>query len=156
MPREHRYRTAIVWTGNLGEGTSGYRAYSRNHEIHAAGKTGILPGSADPAFRGDPARYNPEELFVSSLGACHMLWMLHLCADAGIAVLEYQDQPEGLLAEDDDGSGEILEVILRPRMRIADASRGADAKALHARAHSLCFLARSVRFSVLIQPVVEA
>jgi organic hydroperoxide reductase OsmC/OhrA len=30
-----------------------------------------LPGSSDPAFRGDASRYNPEELLVGSLASGH-------------------------------------------------------------------------------------
>jgi organic hydroperoxide reductase OsmC/OhrA len=72
MARSHRYETTVTWTGNTGTGTSGYRDYQRTHEISAAGKP-TLPGSSDPAFRGDPARWNPEELLVASLSQCHML-----------------------------------------------------------------------------------
>jgi hypothetical protein len=78
--REHRYTATVTWTGNLGDGTSAYKAYSRNHEITAASKTAIL-GSSDPHFRGDAARWNPEELLVASLSACHKLWFLHLVAE---------------------------------------------------------------------------
>ena len=79
MSRSHRYATTVTWTGNTGPGTSGYRDYQRTHEISADGKPTIL-GSADPAFRGDPARWNPEELLVASLSQCHMLTFLSLCA----------------------------------------------------------------------------
>ncbi|MGD0040721.1 MAG: OsmC family peroxiredoxin, partial [Isosphaeraceae bacterium] len=34
--RRHRYQVTNVWTGNLGSGTSAYRAYSRNHELSGA------------------------------------------------------------------------------------------------------------------------
>ena len=72
MHREHTYSVNVVWTGNTGKGTSDYRAYTRDHEINVQGKTPIQ-GSSDPKFRGDPARYNPEELLVSALSSCHML-----------------------------------------------------------------------------------
>jgi organic hydroperoxide reductase OsmC/OhrA len=159
MPREHQYRVTTTWTGNLGMGTSDYRAYSRNHEIAIPGKSVPLPGSADSAFRGDPTRYTPEELLVASLSACHMLWFLHLCADAGIVVTEYEDAASGTLAEHvvtdpDAGSGEFTRVTLRPRVMIVDPARIADATALHQRAHHLCYIARSVNFPVEYQPVV--
>jgi organic hydroperoxide reductase OsmC/OhrA len=154
--REHHYRVTTIWTGNLGTGTSDYRAYSRDHEIKIAGKRAPLPGSSDAAFRGDPARYTPEELLVASLSACHMLWFLHLCADAGIAVIEYEDAASGEMSENPAGSGEFTRVILRPRAVIIDSARIADAMALHARAHELCFIARSVNFPVEHEPVVVA
>jgi organic hydroperoxide reductase OsmC/OhrA len=156
LTREHRYRITTTWTGNLGTGTSDYRAYSRDHEITIASKTAPLPGSSDAAFRGDPARYTPEELLVASLSACHMLWFLHLCADAGIVVTEYEDAASGAMSENADGSGEFTRVVLRPRAVIADSARVADAMALHPRAHELCFIARSVNFPVEHEPVVVA
>ncbi len=68
----HHYRTQVLWTGNLGQGTASYRAYERSHEIVVEGKP-LIAGSSDPAFRGDKTKYNPEELFVASLSTCHML-----------------------------------------------------------------------------------
>jgi len=156
LTREHHYRITTTWTGNLGAGTSDYRAYSRNHEIKILGKSAPLPGSSDPAFRGDPARYTPEELLVASLSACHMLWFLHLCADAGIVVTEYEDVASGAMSEHADGSGEFTMVILRPRAVITDSARIADAMALHPRAHEWCFIARSVNFPVQHEAVVVA
>lgn len=153
--RRHSYRVTNVWTGNLGSGTSEYRAYSRNHDIFGAGKTGPIPGSSDPLFRGDPARYNPEELLVGALSACHMLWVLHLCADAGIVVTGYTDEALGEMGEHSDGSGEFTRVLLRPRMTLADPARADEAIAIHRRAHEVCALARSMNFRVEHDPVVE-
>jgi organic hydroperoxide reductase OsmC/OhrA len=155
MDRKHRYTITNRWTGNLGSGTSAYTAYNRDHELSAAGKSAPVAGSSDPVFRGDPARYNPEELLVGALSACHMLVMLHLCADAGVVVADYVDQAEGELDEHGD-SGEFIRVVLRPRMTITDASRIEDTIALHHRAHELCFIARSVNFPVDHEPVVVA
>jgi organic hydroperoxide reductase OsmC/OhrA len=151
---KHVYALGTRWTGNLGAGTAGYTAYSRNFELYAPSKAAPLPGSSDPHFRGDGGRYNPEELLVGALSSCHMLWMLHLCADAGIVVTEYSDEAAGDMAEHPDGSGEFVRVVLRPRMVITDASRIEHARRLHDRAHKLCFLARSVNFPVEHEPVV--
>jgi organic hydroperoxide reductase OsmC/OhrA len=156
MPHEHHYTVRSVWTGNKGSGTSNYKAYARDHEISADRKTAPILGSSDPAFRGDPSRYNPEELLVASLSTCHMLWFLHLCSDAAIVVTDYRDEAAGTMAEASDGGGRFMEVILRPRAAIADPARIAEATALHARAHELCFIARSVNFPVKLQPVVVA
>ena len=154
--REHQYRVTTTWTGNLGAGTSDYRAYSRNHEIKILGKRAPIPGSSDRAFRGDPARYTPEELLVASLSTCHMLWFLHLCADAAIVVIEYEDAATGTMAEHPDGSGEFTRVVLHPRVVITDPARIPDATSLHPRAHDLCFIARSVNFPVNHEPVIVA
>lgn len=149
----HEYAVRIVWTGDKGTGTSGYRAYTRDHEIAGIGKP-VIPGSSDPAFRGDPSRYNPEELMVASLSACHMLWYLHLCADAGIIVTAYTDSAEGVMREDADGGGHFESVTLHPVVTISvgDAALAAE---LHERAHKLCYIARSVNFPVHCEPVIQ-
>lgn len=154
MAHQHEYQVQVEWTGNTGEGTKDYRSYSRNHEIKANGKSAAIAGSSDPKFRGDGTRYNPEELFVSALSTCHMLWMLHLCADAGIKVSAYSDEASGMMIEHEDGSGEFIDVVLRPRMIIDDVSKMLDAMELHEKAHDLCFIARSVKCRVRHEPVV--
>jgi organic hydroperoxide reductase OsmC/OhrA len=156
MAREriHKYRVTNQWVGNRGDGTSSYNAYSRDHELRGEGKTAAIAGSSDAMFRGDGARYNPEELLVGAISACHMLWVLHLCADAGVVVTEYVDEAWGEMVEHADGSGEMTGVVLRPRMRIADNGRAAEVAAIHDRAHGVCCLARSVRFPVRHEPVM--
>jgi organic hydroperoxide reductase OsmC/OhrA len=152
----HHYQVTNRWTGNLGSGTSAYKAYSRSHELSGAAKMAPIPGSSDPAFRGDPTRYNPEELLVGALSACHMLWALHYCADAGIVVTAYTDDADGDVVERPDGSGEFTRVTLRPRMTITDANRAEEAAAIHERVHHVCALARSENFAVTCEPVVTA
>jgi organic hydroperoxide reductase OsmC/OhrA len=142
------------WLGNLGSGTSAYSAYGRDHELGAPGKASVVPGSADPEFRGDPTRYCPEELLVGALASCHMLWVLHLCSEAGIIVTEYSDDAMGEMVVHADGSGEFVIVILHPRMVITDPSRAIEAVALHDRAAALCFLARSMAFPVKHEPKI--
>lgn len=150
--RTHLYRLETRWTGNRGTGTSSYRAYGRDHVVTAPGKPTII-GSADPAFRGARERWNPEELLVASLSACHMLWYLHLCAEAGIRVTAYEDQPEGLMVEEADGGGRFLRTTLRPRVTLEDGDAH-EAERLHTAAHRLCFIARSVDFPVECEPSV--
>lgn len=151
MPREHRYQTTVTWTGNLGTGTSGYRAYSRDHDIAFDGKP-VIAGSSDPAFRGDPTRHNPEDLLVASLSTCHMLWYLHLCAAAGIVVTGYVDRAEGVMAESADGAGQFTQVVLKPAIALAPGADETRAAALHHEAHAKCFIARSVNFPVDCRP----
>lgn len=156
MGRIHTYAMTVRWTGNRGEGTSNYRAYGRDHEIAGGGKLTPIPGSSDRVFRGDPARYNPEELLVAALSGCHMLAYLHLCADAGIAVTAYSDEASGTMDENEDGSGRFTSVTLRPKVSIADPARASEARELHERAATLCFIARSVNFPVRHEPSVAS
>ena len=154
MNREHHYRITTTWSGNRGTGTSDYRAYTRDHEISADGKSAPVLGSSQATFRGDASRYNPEELLVGALSACHMLWFLHLSSNAGIVVTDYRDDAVGTMTEHTDGSGEFTRVILRPHVVITDPGRITEAAALHARAHHLCFIARSMNFPVEHEPVI--
>lgn len=152
---EHHYKLTVEWTGNTGAGTAGYRAYERRHEItSSAGAKPVIPGSSDPAFRGDRDRWNPEELLVASLSACHQLWYLHLCADAGIVVTAYVDRAEGIMAEEPDGSGRFTSVVLHPVVTVLPESDVERARALHDEAHALCYIARSVSFPVQHEAVV--
>jgi len=126
--KRHTYSVRLDWTGNQGTGTSAYRAYSRAHEISARGKA-IIAGSSDPVFRGDAARWNPAELLIAALSACHQLWYLHLCADAGIVIVEYSDDASGVEIEQVDGAGQFESVTLRPHAKLAPGSDESLARA---------------------------
>lgn len=151
--KTHRYTLNVEWTGNRGAGTRTIGGYGRDHRITAAGKPPI-EGSSDPSFRGDPARWNPEELLIASLSACHKLWYLGLCASAGIVVERYQDQPKGVMIEEAGGAGQFTSVTLHPAVTIAPGSDATLAEALHEQAHAMCFIARSVNFPVHHQATI--
>ena len=151
--REHRYAVSLTWNGNLGSGTSGYRDYSRDYEIGSDGKPAIS-GSADPAFQGDRTRWNPEELLVASLSACHKLWYLHLAAEAGIIVTAYGDRAEGVMEVGQNGTGRFKSVVLRPTVTLATGNDVELARTLHKPAHEKCFIANSVNFPVECEPEI--
>jgi organic hydroperoxide reductase OsmC/OhrA len=153
--KTHRYQTQVLWTGNLGQGTVNYRAYERSHEIVVEGKPLIL-GSSDPAFRGDKTKYNPEELLVSSISTCHMLWYLHLCAEGAVVVTHYIDRAVGTMLETEDGSGRFTEVVLKPIVTVTHSSDTKQAEQLHEQAHRFCFVANSMNFPVLCEPSIQA
>lgn len=155
MPeKSHEYQIQVTWTGNEGSGTSSYRGYSRAHVIQADGKAAI-EGSSDPSFRGDPTRWNPEELLLASLSACHKLWYLGLCAGAGIVVVAYEDYAQGTMVEENDGGGQFTSVVLRPKVILAPGSEINEARDLHKTAHEKCFIARSVNFLVSHVPEIS-
>jgi organic hydroperoxide reductase OsmC/OhrA len=156
MAVTHRYEMTVQWTGNTGSGTSSYRAYGRDHEIRGDGKP-VIPGSSDPVFRGNAARWSPEELLVAALSQCHMLWYLHLCSTGGVVVTDYTDTPAGTMTMDaTGGGGQFTEVVLRPAVTVADPSMADKALALHEEIGALCFIARSVNFPVRHEPTVRA
>ncbi|MBF6175594.1 OsmC family protein [Nocardia blacklockiae] len=141
----HSYEVEVVWSG----ATTGYRSYSRNHQVLAPGRE-PLPGSADPVVgRGDATHWNPELLLVASLSECHMLWYLHLCTEAGIVVTDYRDAAEGTMNDE-----RFVRVTLRPHVTITDPAHHDTARDLHAAAHKRCFIANSVNFPVDHEPTI--
>ena len=155
MPeRKHRYEVEVAWTGNTGEGTRTYRSYRRDHDILAEGRPPI-PGTSDPLFRGDKTRWNPEQLLIGALSACHQLWYLHLCSENGVVVSAYEDHASGIMLDDRTAGGRFVQAVLRPRVTVRPGGDEALALRLHAEAHARCFIANSLNFPVEIQPSVE-
>lgn len=147
----HHYEINVNWTGNLGTGTSGYRAYSRDHTVTAEGVPELL-GSADRTFHGDRTRWNPEQLLLTALAQCHMLSYLHVAAAHGVVVTKYEDSATGTLILNPDGSGQFEQATLHPKVYVAEPSMEELALTLHAEAASKCFIARSVNFPVHHEP----
>lgn len=132
-PATTKHRARVIWEGT--------KADLRAHRIELSSQSVL--GSSMPERGGDPERADPEEMFVASLAACHMLWFLHLAREARLRVAAYVDEAVGEL----DGE-RITRVELRPRVELdseVDATALAD---LHHRAHERCFLAASVNFPV--------
>lgn len=151
--KSHVYKSTVEWTGNKGSGTFDYRSYSRDHVISGVDKRSTILGSSDPSFRGDNLRYNPEELFVSSISSCHMLWFLHLCAVNDVIVLEYTDTASGEMIENTDGSGKFKQVSLHPQVTVAKDIMLTKINDLHKEAHKMCFIANSCNFQITVNPI---
>ena len=147
----HDYTSRIVWTGNTGTGTRRYRGYDRTWDIAVPGKA-VVPCSNDPLLGGDPSKMNPEDLLLSALSACHMLWYLHYAAEAGVVVTAYEDCPVGTGEIGPGGAGRFTAVELRPLITVVQGADLAIAQAIHHRIHEVCFIARSVAFPVTCVP----
>lgn len=147
MAHEHDFISKVVWTGDRGEGTRRYKGYDRTWSIETPGKP-VVHCSNDPMLGGDPGLHNPEDLLVSAVSACHMLWYLHLASNAGIVVHGYSDAPVGTGESEPDGTGRFVKLTLRPTITLAPGSDAAKADAIHAEIHRHCFIARSVNFPV--------
>ena len=147
MAKIHEFPTRIAWTGNRGTGTSAYKAYDRTWDMIADGKE-VVHCSNDPLLGGDPSKYNPEDMLIAALASCHMLWYLHLCSDAGVTVLAYEDNPVGVGESEPSGKGRFIEAVLHPKITITADSDAEKATAIHDEIHNYCFIARSVNFPV--------
>ena len=152
MDRDHAYAVRVVWQGNTGTGTSGYREYSRANDVTAADKLHAIAGSADRTFHGDRARWNPEELLLSALSQCHMLSYLHVAVQHGIVVTAYEDDAVGTMRQAGEG-GAFVEAVLRPVVTIS-AGNPEVALRIHHDASEVCFIASSVNFPVRHEPVI--
>jgi organic hydroperoxide reductase OsmC/OhrA len=151
VAREHRYTLTVEWTGDRGEGTASYRSYDRDCEVRAEHAAAIA-GSADPVFRGNPARWNPEQLLVAAAAQCHMLSYLHQAADNGVVVVGYVDHPTGVMSEDGAGGGKFTGITLHPLVTITDPDKVELAESLHAPASAACFIASSLAMPVHHEP----
>lgn len=147
MAKEHEYACRVEWTGNRGEGTATIRSYDRTWDISTPGREPIHC-STDPLLGGNPALPNPEDLLVSALSACHMLWYLHLATKAGIVVHSYVDDPSGVGELEPSGAGRFTRATLRPRIEVAAGADLERADAIHREIHKFCFIARSVNFPI--------
>ncbi|MBW4032235.1 MAG: OsmC family peroxiredoxin [Acidobacteria bacterium] len=155
MNLDHSFTVSVEWRGNLGTGTSSYKAFSRDHVVRVDGMHGKheIEGSAARAFHGDAERWNPEEQLIAALAQCHMLSYLHVATQSGVVVESYTDFATGTLHVQADGSGALVEVALHPVVTIS-AGDAATAQSLHAEAHRVCFIANSVNFPVRHEPQV--
>ena len=148
------YKATVEWRRQGAD--FDYKTYNRSHELTF--EHGIrVPGSAAPgniprSARGTPG-VDPEQAFVASLSSCHMLWFLHLAADAKLVVDRYVDEATGVLEKDADSRMAMTRVTLRPVVTFS--GRQPDAKehaGLHERAHHECYIANSVKSEVTIEP----
>ena len=147
------FEVRVVWPADPAQKLPPDAAFSRNNWLAAPGKAEV-PGSSPVVFGGEPSGYNPEELMALSLSQCHMLTYLAITAKRGIHVLHYEDNATAHLGKNAEGRTQMVEVILRPKVTVAKGASLEDAQALHARAHSACFMANSVNFAVRHEPEI--
>lgn len=153
MSKQHDFISKVVWTGNRGEGTKSYNGYDRTWDMAVDGKE-VVHCSNDPLLGGDPSKYNPEDILISALSSCHMLWYLHLCSNAKVTVLSYEDNAVGIGESEPSGKGRFIKAILKPTIIITHDSDADKALQLHDEIHQYCFIARSVNFEVEYEPTI--
>lgn len=147
----HRYRAEVTWQGSTGVG---YERYQRNHHAGVPGGPSLAL-SGDPAFGGDPARLNPEQLLVLAASSCQLLSFLAVAARARIDVVAYRDDAVAEMPEDDPPM-RLTRIVLRPQITVRNvASEVSDERLFHLVqvAHRECFIANSLRSDVVAEPV---
>lgn len=133
-----------------------YEAYTRDHTWKFEGGVEV-PASAAPAFRGSPARVDPEEAFVAALSSCHMLSLLAIASRKRFRVDAYDDDAVGHLEKNADGKLVITRVYLRPKIAFSGDRIPTleQIEKLHHQAHEECFIANSVKTEVICDPQPE-
>lgn len=146
----HRYRAQVAWEGSTG---GGYDAYDRSHRAEAAPADARLTLASDPAFLGDPALLNPEQLLVLAASSCQLLSFLAVAARARIDVRSYEDEAEALMPED-DRPVRITAITLRPEVTVVAGPTVERVTHLLEVAHRECFIANSLRTEITLEPAV--
>jgi organic hydroperoxide reductase OsmC/OhrA len=147
----HRYVARCSWRGSTGEG---YERYSREHAVTATPADAQLRLSADSAFQGDPTLLNPEQLVLMAASSCQLLSFLAVAARARIDVLEYDDNAEAMMPEDDRPM-RITRITLRPHVVVVEGPSVERVEHLLEVAHRECFIASSLRSEITLEPTVE-
>ena len=138
----------VSWS--RGEHEFTYDAYNRDHEWRFDGGT-TVPGSANPAYLGNPGPVDPEEAFVAALSSCHMLTFLAIAARKRLVVEAYDDHAVGVMAVGDSGRLAITQVTMHPKIVWAGAEPdAATIERMHHLAHRECFIANSVTTEVTV------
>jgi organic hydroperoxide reductase OsmC/OhrA len=148
------YRAEVHW--QRGDQDFLSNRYSRLHALRFDG--GIeVPGSSSPSVVPLPmsvaAAVDPEEAFVASLSACHMLWFLTMAVKGKFIVDSYLDAAIGLMEKNAEGRGAVTVVTLHPLVVFSGVQPDhAQIEQLHHAAHEACFIANSVKSEVRCEP----
>ena len=150
-PGGHTYLARVEWSGSTGEGI---RAYTRAHEGTTPPASSGIALSADPHFRGDADRPNPEQLLVLAASSCQLLSFLAVAARAGVDVVAYEDDAEGEMPADSVPL-RITQITLRPTVTVAgDVTDEVVERLLH-EGHEQCYIASSLTTEVVLEPTIR-
>ena len=150
MSHTHTYRATLTWQGST---AVGYDGYDRAHQVTVPPAAEPLTLSGDPAFRGDPAKANPEQLLLAAASSCQLLSFLAYAARSRIDVLAYTDDAEAVMPEDDPPT-RITQITLRPRITVAAGANVERVYRLVEKAHADCYVANTLNAEMRIEAEV--
>ncbi|MGM0983405.1 MAG: OsmC family protein [Pseudomonadota bacterium] len=146
------HQSAIRWQHNSHETDA--NTYSRNHCVTLNGDQQV-DVSASVEFKGDPSCADPEQMLISAVSSCHMLFFLAIAEFQGYRVESYEDDPVGHLESSNKKGLEITRIELSPRITFG-GDKMPDENAIsriHANAHKSCFIRNSITAEVTINPL---
>lgn len=146
----HTYHARLHWDGSTADGI---RSYSRDHTAVAAPATTQVDLSADPAFRGNPDRLNPEQLVVMAASSCQMLSFLAAAARAGVDVLAYDDEATSYL-DLTAKPARLATIHLNVTVKTAPRTDHTKVQELAVQAHHECYVANSLSVPVEVTTTV--
>ncbi|MGM0987463.1 MAG: OsmC family protein [Pseudomonadota bacterium] len=143
------HHSTISWQRNPHETDA--TTFSRNHRVTLNGDQQVNV-SASVEFKGDSGCADPEQMLISSVSSCHMLFFLAIADLQGYRVESYDDEPVGYLERNDKKGMEITRIELSPRMTFS-GDKVPDQEAIsriHEKAHSSCFIRNSITAEVTV------
>ncbi|MCL4185050.1 MAG: OsmC family protein [Burkholderiaceae bacterium] len=150
MATEHLFEGSLAWAGQPESQPFDAQHWNRSTRLSFEGGA-TIEASSPPVFGGDGALPNPETLMIASLMQCHFLTFMAFAVRKGMRVTAYDDRATGRLGMK-DGRMRFVEVVLRPRVAMADAPPAAVLADMHQKAHQHCFMSNSVNFDVRVEP----
>ena len=150
MGSTHRYHARTHWRGDTG---LGWESYGRPHTASAPPAEPELTLTTGESH-GDPAQLNPEQLVLMAASSCQLLSFLHVAAKARVEVVEYEDEAEAEMPEDDPPT-RLTRIVLRPRIVVRPGPTEERIRHLAEVAHRACYVANSLRTDVVVEPRVE-
>jgi organic hydroperoxide reductase OsmC/OhrA len=147
------HRAKLEWrrNGQPFEPSKFNRAHRIDFEPSVATEGNAAPENLPPGAPHSPGA-DPEQLFVASLSACHMLWFVGLASVRKLTINSYVDDAEGVLEKNAEGRTAMTRVTLRPAVEFKVPPPPQVLAELHHKAHEKCFIANSVRTEVIIEP----
>ncbi len=146
------HQSAIRWQRNPHETDA--NTYSRNHHVTLNGGQRVNV-SASVEFKGDSSCADPEQMLVSAVSSCHMLFFLAIADFQGYQVESYEDNPVGHLERNAKKGMEMTSIVLSPRITFG-GDKKPDKKTIsriHANAHKNCFIRNSITAEVTISSI---
>lgn len=136
------YRTSAIWT------------MKRRGIVSAEDVPRTINFAAPPEFLGEPGLWTPEHLLVASVATCFLATFRAIAENSKLHVLRLEVEAEGLL-EKEEGGFRFTQIVVRPRLAIADAADEERAYRMLEKAERACLISRSLSSHMELQAQVE-
>lgn len=114
----------------------------------------VLQVSSPAEFKGDPACWSPEDMFVAAASACLLMTFLAYSQREELELVKYESSADGAL-EFSNGRYRFTEVILRPRLIFMTEEDAEIAQMVLEQAHRDCIITNSITSVVKLEPEIS-